>query len=158
MAKAFEYPGPHPGPDLGTGSHPEPRPCSGLSPSLGPHRRRAVRRWVAAAVLVVGAAAPAAAGAEALPLAGEVETAEVAYTCTGAVASLGVRYVNAGAQSFAVVPLDGLERIFVTVLSASGARYASGPYVWWSARGGADLYDLRLGEDADPVARCTEAP
>lgn len=138
--------------------HPGSLLVSDLGSRVGPRRRRAVRRRLAVAALVAATMAPAAAGAEALPLAGAVESADVAYRCTGAAASLGVRYVNAGEQSFAVVPLDGFERIFVTVLSGSGARYASGPYIWWSARGGADLYDLRLGEDADPVAHCTEAP
>jgi len=134
------------------------RRAAGTSP-----RTRGVRR-PAGGIAVVGALAIAAASgaasraaAEGLPLAPPVEETRVDYRCTGTLEALSVRYVNAADQSFAVVPLEGVERIFVTVLSGSGARYASGFYVWWSAKDGADLYDLRLGETADPIAECREA-
>lgn len=107
--------------------------------------------------LAAGVCAVPPAAAEGLPLAPPVEEVRVDYRCTGALDAVSVRYVNGADQSFAVVPLEGIDRIFVTVLSASGARYASGPYVWWSARDGAALYDLRLGEAADAVAECREA-
>lgn len=53
------------------------------------------------------------------------------YSCAGGV-PFQVQYVNAGANALALLPIDGEQRIFVNVVSGSGARYASGPYVWWS--------------------------
>ena len=60
------------------------------------------------------------------------------YTCADG-ASIAVQYVNAGANRLALLPIDGAERIFVNVVSASGARYVSGEYVWWSKGDGATL-------------------
>lgn len=53
------------------------------------------------------------------------------YSCAGA-EPFTVQYVNAGANILAILPIDGESRIFANVLSGSGARYASGPYIWWS--------------------------
>lgn len=53
------------------------------------------------------------------------------YSC-GDGEAFAVQYVNAGANILAILPIDGEERVFVNVLSASGARYASGTYIWWS--------------------------
>jgi membrane-bound inhibitor of C-type lysozyme len=46
--------------------------------------------------------------------------------------------------------------VFASVISASGARYASGQWVWWSKGSDASLYDTTLGEDAEAVLTCTE--
>jgi membrane-bound inhibitor of C-type lysozyme len=129
------------------------RAAGTLPPALGV--RRTGGRIAALGALGIAAASPAV--AEGLPLAPPVEEVRVDYRCTGTLEALSVRYVNGAGQSFAVVPLEDIERIFVTVLSGSGARYASGPYVWWSAKDGAALYDLRRGETSDPVAECREA-
>lgn len=53
------------------------------------------------------------------------------YSC-GDGEPFSVQYVNAGANALAILPIDGEDRIFVNVVSASGARYASGAYVWWT--------------------------
>jgi membrane-bound inhibitor of C-type lysozyme len=53
------------------------------------------------------------------------------YTC-GDDAPFTVQYVNTEANALAIVPIDGQERIFVNVVAASGARYVSGAYVWWT--------------------------
>ncbi len=53
------------------------------------------------------------------------------YSCAGG-EPFQVQYVNAGANSLALLPIDGEERIFVNVVSGSGARYAAGQYIWWS--------------------------
>lgn len=46
---------------------------------------------------------------------------------------LPVTYINTkDQQGFVVIPIDGKNRLFVTLLSGSGARYGSGPYIWWS--------------------------
>ena len=82
------------------------------------------------------------------PVAGEVAltvdlgptdqvTAET-YTC-GADETIPVRYVNAGPNVLAILPVGGEERIFVNVVSASGTRYASGAHVWWSKGDSATL-------------------
>lgn len=60
------------------------------------------------------------------------------YSC-GDGAVFSVQYVNAGANSLAILPVDGDMRIFVNVPSASGARYASGTHIWWSKGDGATL-------------------
>lgn len=60
------------------------------------------------------------------------------YSCDGG-EPFTVQYVNAGANALAVLPLDGEERIFVNVVSGSGARYVSGQYVWWSRGDSATL-------------------
>ncbi len=53
------------------------------------------------------------------------------YTCPDG-KTLSVQYVNSGVNSFAILPVDGVERIFVAVISGSGVRYVSGPYTWWT--------------------------
>ncbi|MDN3711467.1 MliC family protein [Paracoccus cavernae] len=60
------------------------------------------------------------------------------YSCAGG-EPFAVQYVNAGANALALLPVDGDERVFVNVVSASGARYASGPYIWWSKGDSATL-------------------
>lgn len=44
-----------------------------------------------------------------------------------------VEYVNAGENHLAVLPLHGKQQILANVISASGARYAAGRYIWWDA-------------------------
>lgn len=62
------------------------------------------------------------------------------FECGKAGAALGlpsgpftVEYVNAGENRIAVLPVHGKPLIFANVISASGARYAAGPYIWWDA-------------------------
>jgi membrane-bound inhibitor of C-type lysozyme len=76
------------------------------------------------------------------------------YDCGGR--TMDVDYINVEPNFLALVPVDGKERIFVLVLSGSGARYASGPYIWWSKGNAASLYDETKGENAPPVLTCTE--
>ncbi|WP_372802095.1 MliC family protein [Paracoccus seriniphilus] len=70
------------------------------------------------------------------------------YTC-GAGETIPVRYVNAGPNALAILPVDGEERIFVNVVSASGARYASGAHVWWSKGDSAALEHTIEGTVSD---------
>lgn len=44
-----------------------------------------------------------------------------------------VEYINAGENHLAVLPLSGKQQILANVVSASGARYAAGRYIWWDA-------------------------
>ncbi|GHG17041.1 MULTISPECIES: MliC family protein [Paracoccus] len=65
-----------------------------------------------------------------LPLGGAT-LAEVTYLCDRG-ALIEVDYLNAGDNRLALLPIEGEQRIFVNVLAASGARYVSGEYEWWS--------------------------
>jgi membrane-bound inhibitor of C-type lysozyme len=76
------------------------------------------------------------------------------YDCAGA--ALDVEYVNVEPDHLAIVPVEGRKRIFVLVMAASGARYASGRYIWWSKGREAWLYDEMKGADAPPILTCTE--
>jgi membrane-bound inhibitor of C-type lysozyme len=76
------------------------------------------------------------------------------YDCGGR--GMDVAYINVEPNFLAVVPVEGEKRIFVLVLSGSGARYASGPYVWWTKGREASLYDERKGQNAPPLMTCTQ--
>lgn len=91
-----------------------------------------------------------------LRLDGNAEHNVTRYQCEGMEAPLVVEYLNADPTYLAFLTLDGEKHIFVNVLSASGARYASGQWVWWTKGSEASLYDLTKGEDAPPVS-CLEA-
>ncbi len=90
-----------------------------------------------------------------LESAGNIERNVVVYQCdTGE--SLAVQYINAAPNFLAIVPVDGQNHVFATTISASGARYVSGPYEWWSHQGEGTLRDLMQDEDAEPLASCNE--
>ncbi len=76
------------------------------------------------------------------------------YDCAGE--AVEVEYINVEPDHLAIVPVEGRKRVFVLVMSGSGARYASGRYVWWSKGREASLYDEMKGADAPPVLTCTE--
>ncbi|MBO4121081.1 MliC family protein [Cupriavidus gilardii] len=68
---------------------------------------------------------------------------------------LTARYFNSPDNQIAILRLDGKPLLFVTVLSASGARYAHGQYVWWTKGDDAMLQDFTQGEHAPPTyANC----
>jgi membrane-bound inhibitor of C-type lysozyme len=87
-----------------------------------------------------------------LTLDGNAQRDVVTYQCDGLDEPMTVEYVNAHPIFLAMVPIDGEDLIFVNVISASGARYASGQYVWWTRGNDADLYDETADEDAEPIA------
>lgn len=109
--------------------------------------------------LVFSAALPAAAlaGEITIPLPGDTkaETIAARYDC-GAFGTVEASYINAVPVALAVLSFKNEFVVASNVLSASGARYAGGPYVWWTKGQGADLYDLMKGEDAEPIASCTQ--
>lgn len=86
---------------------------------------------------------------------GDIERRLVTYQCDDEQV-LGVHYVNAAPNFLAIVPVAGQDLVFATTVSASGARYVSGPYEWWSHQGEATLRDVMQDEDAPPLAICTE--
>ena len=65
-----------------------------------------------------------------LPLPSDATVTAARYQCDDG-RDLAVRYVDAGANSLAIIPLEGEEMVFVSVVAASGARYVSGMWEWW---------------------------
>lgn len=81
----------------------------------------------------------------------------ITYDCA-ADAPITVTYINAAPNFLAVVPIpeEAEPLVFASVISASGARYASGKWVWWSKGADAELYDTTLDENSPPVLTCSE--
>lgn len=90
-----------------------------------------------------------------LPGSAPVVRKSVSYKCGDKVVK--AEYINAGGNSLVVLTLDDQTVVAVTVLSASGARYAGQQYVWWTKGDNANLYDLTKGEDAPPLYSCSKA-
>lgn len=84
----------------------------------------------------------------------KAETITSRYSCNGG-APFEVRYINAGENSLALVPVAGASRIFVSTVSASGARYVSGALEWWSKGDDATLIDTM---DEAATQQCVAAP
>lgn len=107
-----------------------------------------VRMMLVAAALMAGS--PAVAQTIELDLPGKVERQTVSYACSDGV-NRKAEYINAGANSLAVVTMDGGPLVFAGVMSGSGARYAAGPYEWWSKGEDVTLIDQMADEGAEPV-------
>lgn len=112
----------------------------------------AMKPVICAAVLAITVAGPARAAESAITIDGGSRAA-VSYACDNG-RSFRVVYVNAPPDALALVPIDGKRRIFVNVISGSGARYAAGIFIWWTKGNEAWLYDLTHGGEASPVATC----
>ncbi|MGV0910863.1 MliC family protein [Martelella sp. FOR1707] len=68
--------------------------------------------------------------------------------------TLDARYINSDQIMLAELQWPDNHVIAANVISGSGARYAAGPYVWWSTGDDATLYDVTKGEN-DPGIACT---
>ena len=88
-----------------------------------------------------------------LTLEGNAQRDVVSYQCEGEDGQMVVEYVNAHPIFLALVPVAGESLVFVNVLSASGARYASGQYIWWSQGNAAQLYD-EMADGDEPLLDC----
>lgn len=86
----------------------------------------------------------------------DIERRTVIYQCDNG-EGFRVQYVNAAPNFLAIVPVEGETHIFATTISASGARYVSGPYEWWTKGDEATLRDLMAAEDAPALATCLAA-
>lgn len=82
----------------------------------------------------------------------------VQYQCDAKAATIGlpagafpVEYVNGAANSLVIVPVSGASLIFALVNSGSGARYASGQYIWWDAAGSVTVYSDALSGKVQSV-------
>ena len=111
-----------------------------------------------AAAALAALSAPVLAGASVtigLAVTGDMERKLATYACEGH-DPLIVEYLNAAPNFLALVPVGDQTLIFVNVISASGAKYESGSYVWWTKGNDATLHDITEGLDAAPVLTCSE--
>lgn len=90
-----------------------------------------------------------------LSLGGDAEQHGVQYDC-GEFGQISIEYINAAPNFLALVPYEGSTLIFAAVMAASGVRYASGNYEWWTKGTEATLTDLTAAKDAPPMATCSE--
>lgn len=75
-----------------------------------------------------------------LPLNAGANVESVSYVCAeDGTSPLTVQYINAGENSLAMIPVGDSPRIFVNVISGSGARYVAGEFEWWVKGDGATL-------------------
>ncbi|MCR4467643.1 MliC family protein [Burkholderia sp. SCN-KJ] len=74
------------------------------------------------------------------------------YQCANQKQPVRVSYWRAGnGQSFALVPVNGQQLLFVDTVSASGARYQAGRYTWWTKGKEGTLRDEIAGQNAAPL-------
>jgi membrane-bound inhibitor of C-type lysozyme len=80
------------------------------------------------------------------------------YQCANQPKPVRVSYWHASnGQSFALVPVDGQQLLFVDTLSASGVHYQAGRYTWWQKGREATLRDEIADAKAPPLlANCVE--
>ena len=88
---------------------------------------------------------------------GDFERRTVLYNCSEG-EPFDVTYINAAPNFLALAPIAGEPelRIFAAVESASGARYAAGPFIWLTEGPEASLFDATLGDDAPAILTCSE--
>lgn len=89
-------------------------------------------------------------------LSGDVQIVTSIYGCGEGADLLTVKYINAAPNFFAIVPIEGEDVVMVNVITASGAKYVSGMWEWWSKGSDASLHNVTEGLDAAPVLTCTE--
>lgn len=87
----------------------------------------------------------------------DFERRTISYDCATE-APLVVTYLNAVPNFLALLPVEAETPplLFASVIAASGVRYASGQWIWWTKGADASLYDTTLGEDAPAVLTCSE--
>lgn len=86
-----------------------------------------------------------------LDLPGNAERNIIRYECDG-LEPFSVDYVNAAPTFLAIVPIEGERLLFVNVIAASGARYVSGQYEWWTKGSEATLTDVTAADGTEPLA------
>lgn len=64
-----------------------------------------------------------------------------------------VAYYNKGENALAVLPLKDGPLVFANVISADGARYAAGAYIWWT-RGETALFFSSMDGAQEPHVEC----
>lgn len=119
---------------------------------------RAILVAAIATILLPGAAGAAQTSLQIELNAGrDFERHVMTYDC-GTETPITVSYINAAPNFLALVPIaeEPEELVFASVIAASGVRYVSGKWVWWTRGAEASLYDTTLGEDAEAVLTCSE--
>lgn len=115
--------------------------------------RRLAACALALAVLGAGMGASLAAQAASLEVR-EIQTQPrhtFRYTCADG-KTFKVTYINGtNGQSFALVPVEGRNLLFVGVIAASGVKYVADRYTWWTKGPGADLYDAMNEASPKPI-------
>lgn len=106
------------------------------------------------AAVTLSHVAPGAALTITVPTAQEVQTIKANYLCGST--TIAAEYFNAGSVSLVALTLKGEFIVAANVLSGSGARYAGGPYIWWTKGNHADLYDVTQGDNAPPTLSCEQ--
>lgn len=76
----------------------------------------------------------------------------VLYRCAGDV-RLQVRYLSTNAGAFAYLPVAGRRQLFVSVTAASGTKYVSGRYVWWTQGEKGFLADETQKRGSEPLLK-----
>ena len=120
--------------------------------------KRAIFVAAIAALLLPGAAGAAQTSLQIELNAGrDFERHVMTYDCDTET-PITVTYINAAPNFLALVPIADKpeELVFASVIAASGVRYVSGKWAWWTRGSEASLYDTTLGEDADAVLTCSE--
>ena len=120
-------------------------------------------RSTLAALLAAALLTPAAAQAAQTTLqielgtAGDFERRVMTYDCNDG-STVTATYINAAPNFLAILPvIDEPEPlVFTSVVAASGVRYVSGIWMWWTKGADATLHDVTLGQDAEPVLTCSE--
>jgi membrane-bound inhibitor of C-type lysozyme len=81
-----------------------------------------------------------------LSFAGNFERNLVQYQCDDGTDPFAVEYINAAPNFLAVIPVgpDRQKQLFVAVLAASGVKYVSGQYEWWTKGSDATYTDLTI--------------
>ncbi|MEO9632756.1 MAG: MliC family protein [Sulfitobacter sp.] len=88
---------------------------------------------------------------------GPIDSVETfGYDCEGA-DPLRVQFVNAGDNALALTEIDGAMRVFVNVVSGSGARYVSGADTL-STKGSTALLENQLNETKVQCEQTSEMP
>lgn len=117
-----------------------------------------MQKWLAG-LLLAGFLTPLSAKPLLVPEIGAALRTQAFYRCDGG-KTLSVVYFNThNGQSFALLPFNGVSRLLVSTLSASGVRYAADHIIWWTKGTEGNLYDLRKGDNAPALrTNCKVVP
>ena len=91
-----------------------------------------------------------------IDLPANAEQVTTIYQCEGLDDQFPVTYLNAPPNFLAIVPIDGKDIIMSSTVAASGVRYVSGAYVWWTKGPESKLIDAQAEEDSAPLLTCSE--
>ncbi len=105
--------------------------------------------------LVLTSSTPLLADDIAIPMPGDTKVSHVDanYQCGGE--RVGVSYINAGSVGLARLSLGNTIIVASSVIAGSGAKYAGGPYVWWSKGEEAEFYDVVKDPEMKTPTKCT---